>query len=340
MPYIVVNSDHQDVDCRELDGPLVIGRAPECQVSVRDILLSRRHCRIEKSPQGWLLIDLGSKNGTVINGERLIAPRLLNNNDVVRMGRSQLAFHTGTPGEAELRRPESPRPIDPHEALAGTISGFTFVKPDESEPELPSNMPCPQPKPKEPEVYQREELHEMLTAIASSSWDSIYAEARLPKVKSEAPAAETSRRRPKRPRSPIDFSLQASSAPIDEPEIVKPRADIGPIGIKIMPPPPQRRPAPIPQPQPAWRGTLRFTAAALWIVAGFVLMAHSPAMRPTPARAVVLPATPMLVAAAPMTISRIPSPAATRPSVLVFSDARKWNAAARAMEISLPNLFW
>ena len=144
MPYIVVNSERQDTDCRQLDDALVIGRAPDCQVAVRDILLSRRHCRIEKSPQGWLLIDLNSKNGTVVNGEKLTAPRVLRDNDIVRMGRSRLVFRAGEPGLEELRSP-GPRPIDPHEALAGTLSGFVLTEPGEFQP--PANMPAPRPKP-------------------------------------------------------------------------------------------------------------------------------------------------------------------------------------------------
>ncbi|MGA3066194.1 MAG: FHA domain-containing protein [Tepidisphaeraceae bacterium] len=216
MPFIVVNSDRQDVDCRELTGALIIGRAPDCQLAVRDILLSRRHCRIEKSPHGWLLIDLNSKNGTAVNGEKLIAPRLLRDNDIVRMGRSRLVFRAGEPEEGELRTP-CQRPVDPTEALAGTLAGFTLTEPGEFQP--PPHMPAPQPKPKEPAAFQREELHEMLTAIASSSWDSIYAEARQPLRRpsgqsSSTATLERSRTRPMRPRSPIDLSLQASPTPM------------------------------------------------------------------------------------------------------------------------------
>jgi predicted component of type VI protein secretion system len=195
-------------------GPLIIGRAPDCQVAVRDILLSRRHCRIEKSPQGWVLIDLNSKNGTAVNGEKLAAPRVLRDHDIVRMGRSRLVFRTGEPDPAEMRS-SGPRPIDPNEALAGTLAGFTLMEAGEFQ--APANMPAPQPRPRDPAAFEREELHEMLTAIASSSWDSIYAEARQPlrgNAKSDAAVMERSRVRPKRPRSPIDFSLQASPLPV------------------------------------------------------------------------------------------------------------------------------
>jgi predicted component of type VI protein secretion system len=218
MPYIVVNSERQETDFRELSGPLVIGRAPDCELAVRDILLSRRHCRIERSPQGWVLIDLKSKNGTVVNGEKLAEPRVLRDNDVVRMGRSRMVFRTGEPDLEEMRSP-GPRPVDPNEALAGTLAGFTLMEAGEFK--APANMPAPQPRPRDPAAFEREELHEMLTAIASSSWDSIYAESRKPvtgESKSGAAVLERGRARPIRPRSPIDLSLQAS--PVPAPPIV------------------------------------------------------------------------------------------------------------------------
>jgi pSer/pThr/pTyr-binding forkhead associated (FHA) protein len=222
MPYILVNSERQDPDCRKLSGPLIIGRAPDCQVAVRDILLSRRHCRIERSPHGWLLIDLNSKNGTVVNGEKLLSPRLLKDNDIVRMGRSRMIFRHGEPDPIDLQTP-GPRPVDPNEALAGTLAGFTLVEPGESEP-TPANMPSPRPKPREPAAFEREELHEMLTAIASSSWDSIYAEARQPLRKQSSTAVlERPQSRPMRPRSPIDLSLQAGPMPVRIQKIIRRR---------------------------------------------------------------------------------------------------------------------
>src|SRR5687768_2667546 len=71
MAFVVVLFRGEELTRRELTGPLVIGRAPECDVSVRDILLSRRHCQISPAPDGpgWIIEDLGSKNGTRIGGE-------------------------------------------------------------------------------------------------------------------------------------------------------------------------------------------------------------------------------------------------------------------------------
>src|ERR1700733_11239400 len=119
MPYIVVRTNHQETDRRELSGMLGFGRAPECDVAVRDISLSRRHCRIDETLDGWTIVDLGSKNGTTVNGEALAGdPRLLTDGDIVRLGQSRIIFYEGIPNEDIAERLMSPaRPFDPHEAL-------------------------------------------------------------------------------------------------------------------------------------------------------------------------------------------------------------------------------
>ena len=145
MPYIVVKSNGQEVARRELDCGLVIGRAPDCDMAVRDILLSRRHVRIQPSDDGWMIQDLQSKNGTVLNGERLRSPRVLRDNDVVRFGRSKIIFHAGLPDEDFADHVLAPaRPATPGDSLAGTLSGFTLLLPGEGE--VTQDMPCPQPR--------------------------------------------------------------------------------------------------------------------------------------------------------------------------------------------------
>jgi predicted component of type VI protein secretion system len=219
MPYIVIKSSHGEIDRRELTAKVVIGRAPECDVTVKDILLSRRHCRVEETVEGWCLIDLGSKNGTSINGQRVPEWQVLSDGDVVSLGQTRIVFHTGVPGEDVVTRLMSPsRPVDPHEALAGTLSGFELLVPGEGE--VDEAMPCPQPAPILPGAFDREELHSLLTAIASSSWDSIYAEARQRVRKNNRPAKDEPRKRRSRPRSPIDLSLQVSSPKTSESDLV------------------------------------------------------------------------------------------------------------------------
>jgi DNA-binding NtrC family response regulator len=64
----------------ELDLPqigVVIGTDRACDVALTDSFVSRRHCSVAPSPQGFVITDLGSKNGTVIDGvaiQKVVAP--------------------------------------------------------------------------------------------------------------------------------------------------------------------------------------------------------------------------------------------------------------------------
>ena len=52
-----------------LDGETTIGRGAGCGVSIDDAHVSKLHARLSPDAGGWLLEDLGSTNGTVLDGE-------------------------------------------------------------------------------------------------------------------------------------------------------------------------------------------------------------------------------------------------------------------------------
>ncbi|KFN51143.1 FHA domain-containing protein [Arenimonas composti] len=52
-------------------GPTAIGRAPECDISVQGDEISRRHALVKPTPDGLAVEDLGSANGTYVNGKRV-----------------------------------------------------------------------------------------------------------------------------------------------------------------------------------------------------------------------------------------------------------------------------
>jgi pSer/pThr/pTyr-binding forkhead associated (FHA) protein len=179
MPFIIV-ADHrsQEIERRELSGPIVIGRSPECDVPIRDILLSRRHCAMERIGDAWVIADLGSKNGTRVNGE-LINRHILHDADVIRIGRSRLAFREGlfVPAPPDVKHARQ-RPSDPLEAMSGTLSGFRFNEDEEEklDQRVLDTFPRPKPRPNEPRAYQNEQLYTMIADIASSAWDSMLTE--------------------------------------------------------------------------------------------------------------------------------------------------------------------
>jgi pSer/pThr/pTyr-binding forkhead associated (FHA) protein len=92
-----------------VEGELLIGRvAPQDDGRLgEDPEISRRHARVSRGADGGLTIeDLGSANGTFVNGERIGAPRTLDIGDAVRMGRTVLKVTGGS--AAEPRDSEAP----------------------------------------------------------------------------------------------------------------------------------------------------------------------------------------------------------------------------------------
>jgi hypothetical protein len=78
----------------ELDAsPLTIGRGGQNDVMVAaDEFASARHARVEPRRDGVWVHDLGSTNGTYVNGIRIDRPRRLATGDVVRVGETELRF--------------------------------------------------------------------------------------------------------------------------------------------------------------------------------------------------------------------------------------------------------
>lgn len=75
----------------EVDEFLTIGRDSSNHIVLEDAFVSSRHARIERKPNGFLLRDIQSRNGTFINGARIFSA-LLNDGDRVRIGETDLRF--------------------------------------------------------------------------------------------------------------------------------------------------------------------------------------------------------------------------------------------------------
>lgn len=124
-----------------IDADLLIGRAaPEDQGRLgKDAEISRRHAHISRGPDGRLMIeDLGSANGTFVNGERIEAPRMLDVGDVVRMGRTVLqvtgAEPVQTPPVGTLAAEATRLTSEPSEQLlvtGGAAEGLRLAVRDE-----------------------------------------------------------------------------------------------------------------------------------------------------------------------------------------------------------------
>jgi hypothetical protein len=67
-------------------GFFTIGRDPRCDLAIEDMTVSRIHARLEQTPDGWLLKDLSSTNGTRVNGWKVRGQVGVRPGDVVRFG--------------------------------------------------------------------------------------------------------------------------------------------------------------------------------------------------------------------------------------------------------------
>jgi serine phosphatase RsbU (regulator of sigma subunit) len=71
-----------------------IGRASDCSIPIKDRYLSRKHAEIVIHGSAWLLKDLGSANGTYLNGIRVERDSPLVNGDRIRLGDTEILFET------------------------------------------------------------------------------------------------------------------------------------------------------------------------------------------------------------------------------------------------------
>lgn len=69
----------------------VIGRLPECAVTLSDPQVSRHHAEIRPARDGYVLVDLGSTNGTLLNGTLIREQRLVHGDEIV-VGSTRLRF--------------------------------------------------------------------------------------------------------------------------------------------------------------------------------------------------------------------------------------------------------
>jgi len=69
-----------------------VGRLPESTITIDDGNVSREHARIAPGPTGYIVTDLGSTNGTLVNGLRINGQQLLADGDIVSFGSTHLRF--------------------------------------------------------------------------------------------------------------------------------------------------------------------------------------------------------------------------------------------------------
>ncbi|MHA7631878.1 FHA domain-containing protein [Corallococcus sp. M7] len=87
-----------------------VGRSTDNPICIQDTSVSRKHVTLRKESAGWMVSDMGSGNGTIVNGEPIAEETLLANGDVITLGDSELRYEDTANSTAKVQAPSSPRP--------------------------------------------------------------------------------------------------------------------------------------------------------------------------------------------------------------------------------------
>jgi DNA-binding NtrC family response regulator len=144
--YLIIESDHPldggaRYSLRDVD-EVSLGRGDErvaireqrngkrhLRITVQNKRTSESHARLTRSPAGWLLEDLGSKNGTFLNGNQVVGRTAVRSGDVIRTGRAFYTVGDATAAaDADLARDVETGKVD-----AFPVPGFPTLVPVLSE---------------------------------------------------------------------------------------------------------------------------------------------------------------------------------------------------------------
>jgi hypothetical protein len=128
---------HDLVVLDETRGAISVGKSAENDLVLDgDPAVSRVHARLERLGPAWCITDLGSTNGTTVNGERLFAPRSIFDRDEVLVGRTRLVLRDptarGDVTTAPLKPPPARTPGEQRvlvELCRPVLSGRAFTPP-------------------------------------------------------------------------------------------------------------------------------------------------------------------------------------------------------------------
>jgi uncharacterized RDD family membrane protein YckC len=98
---------------------MVIGRSRSCDIRLREDTVSRLHAALVWRDEGLVVEDLGSSNGTFVNGERVLSPQLVEAGDSIRFGSLR----------ATMERSDAPSPTGEAGTAHGDTMGLTPGKP-------------------------------------------------------------------------------------------------------------------------------------------------------------------------------------------------------------------
>ncbi len=103
----IIGGKNSGISYELVDEVTTMGRSPSCHVVIPEEAASRQHAEIMKSPEGYILVDLESRNGTSINGFAIAGQTLLRDRDRISICSTTIEFQSG-PTTSDLMRLEDP----------------------------------------------------------------------------------------------------------------------------------------------------------------------------------------------------------------------------------------
>lgn len=124
---------------------ICMGRNRDIELPLPDLKLSRRHCQIESGMAGYILRDLGSTNGTYLNGQRVSGEVSLRNFDRLLIGDTEIEFQSpeeledlqtrvGAPEPQKLAAPAGPAATAPVSNALEPVTGATVARTESAAP--------------------------------------------------------------------------------------------------------------------------------------------------------------------------------------------------------------
>ena len=130
--YVIVDADGRRIP---VEDTLVVGRTSDSGLMIDDSAASRRHMEIKARPDTFVWKDLGSTNGTILNGAKMLAGEL-KNGDRIQIGETTLTFEVhGSPERRDAAPPNRPEAYEESRLFTETIMDAQgFVKKQEAAP--------------------------------------------------------------------------------------------------------------------------------------------------------------------------------------------------------------
>lgn len=98
----VVKGRSEATALRLIEGVNSIGRHDDCLIRIRSSQVSRRHCELFENDGRLFVRDLGSSNGTFVNGAKILGQQALNPGDVITVGGVALRLDADTEAAASV----------------------------------------------------------------------------------------------------------------------------------------------------------------------------------------------------------------------------------------------